>query len=87
LSINQDVLLYKINPDQLPTWVKLDPHRCQFLEVGEGMCSVDGQILQAGVMVYDKDESQVTRSVAWEVSFSISIYRDKVSRDLLLKRN
>ena len=86
MSINPDVFFYKINPDQLPTWVKLDPHRCQFLQVGEGMCSVDGQILQAGVMVYDEHGFQVT-IVAGEVSFSISIYRDTVPRILLLKRN
>ena len=52
--------LYKINPGQLPTRAKLDPHRCQFLQEAEGMCSVDGQILQADDMVYIEDESQAT---------------------------
>ena len=42
LSINQDALLYTINPDQAPREVEFDPHRCQFLQVTEGTCSVDG---------------------------------------------
>ena len=59
LSINQDAFLYKINPTQALTEVELDPHHCQFLQVTEGSCSVDGQELQTGDMVYIEDESQV----------------------------
>ena len=60
LSINQDALLYKITPSQTPTEVELDPRRCQFLQVMEGACSVDGQELQTGDMAYIEDEPQVT---------------------------
>ena len=45
LSIHQDVFLYKINPGQSPTRVRLDRYSCQFIQVTEGMCSVDGQSL------------------------------------------
>ena len=60
LSINQDALLYKINPSQTPTEVVFDSRRCQFLQVTEGACFVDGQELQTGDMVYIEDEPKVT---------------------------
>ena len=62
LSINQDSLLYTINSGQAPIEVEFDPHRCQFLQVAEGTCSVDGQELQAGDMVYIEDESKLNVS-------------------------
>lgn len=62
LSINQDALLYTINPGQAPIGVELDPHRCHFLQVTEGTCSVDGKELRAGDMVYIEDESRLTIS-------------------------
>ena len=62
LSINQDALLYTINPGQAPIEVELDPHRCHFLQITEGTCSVDGQELQAGDMVYIEDKSRLTIS-------------------------
>jgi redox-sensitive bicupin YhaK (pirin superfamily) len=62
LSINQDALLYKINPGQTTTEVGLDPCRYQFLQVTEGGCSVDGQELQTGDMVYIEDEPKVAIS-------------------------
>ncbi|MEC8694347.1 MAG: pirin family protein [Pseudomonadota bacterium] len=82
LSINQDVLLYKINPGQLPTRIKLDPHRCKFVQVVERMCSSTDKYFRQKTWCTLKMNVR-SLSVAWEVSFSISIYRDTVLRDLL----
>ena len=62
LSINQDALLYTINPGKTQIEVHFDPHRCHFLQVTEGACSLDGQELQAGDMVYIEDQSRLTIS-------------------------
>ena len=62
LSINQDALLYTINPGKTPVEVQFDPHRSHFLQVTEGACSLDGQELQAGDMVCIEDESRLTIS-------------------------